>query len=62
MTLQEYESLQAKLSALLDPYKLYCKGYKWERAQKPYKEAILAAKSVLKKHFEEGRQEQCQHG
>lgn len=62
MTLQEYEILQAKLSALIEPYKLYCKGYKSERAQRPYRDAILAAKSVLKNHFEKGRQEQCQRG
>ena len=54
MTLQEYECLQAKLSALIEPSKLFYKGYKWERTQKLYRDAILAAKSVLKNHFEEG--------
>jgi len=60
VTQHEYESLQNQLSALMEPGKLFHKGYRHRKGQEIYRNAILAAKSVLKKHYEqskEGRQE-----
>lgn len=50
MTKAEYERLQTRLSAMLDPKRLHYKGISGKR-EEGYETAILAVKSMLKDEY-----------